>query len=871
MLWIRLAFRELLRNKGFSLFFIANLAVGLCGFVAVQSFSRSLNQHLDDNLRNILTADLVVTANAPFTRAEKEVMHQVLGPDLQVSEVIRFFTMVQTRDTTLLVQVMAVDDHYPLYGGFALAPGADRAAIHQSPNVFMSRDTALALGIRDHAGSRDGLQDESGRGVVPPGDFTSDASQTLTLGNTTFSVAGFFVDDPDKALTTLELAPKIYVGADQLADTGLLGFGARVRYHIYCRMSPGTDVPALAELLGRRFHDLSPDQPRIRVRDSRDVSQNLSRVTGYFAGYMALVSLVALFLAGMAAAFLFRGFLGGKHKEIAVLMSLGARRSGVCAFVFAQLIFLGLLAAVMALAGAWLLLPAFPWMLKGLVPEGIVLNMDLATAGMALGLGGLGSLVFCLPVLVNLLSIKPLLLLQGDVADRGVNLWWRAAAFLPGVIWFCAGAMLVGGSPANGMVFTAGFSLALVIFSLAGWLGAGWCRGLAKTRHLVRKLAFLNLYRNMGASLACFVTIAMGVFLISLIPQVQKGLQTEIQRPEGLKIPVFFLMDIQDDQIENLETFMQDHPGDLENLSPMVRGRIVSVNDVLFHTRDDTRESRGRPRRTEHNFSYRADLDPSETIVQGPPLSSDPWKFGSQTPFEISVARSFADDHDLVIGDIMRFDIQGMVLEGRIHNIRKVRWNSFQPNFFLVFQKGVLEDAPKTWLGAVAQVSPDQRPGVKNKIVQTFPNVSIIDVTQMITTLTFIADRLSMSVRFMAWLAIAAGLVSIFSIARHQARRQAAQTNLLKVLGTGFSDIRRISLLEFGSLGFAAALVAVVLSAGFSRAIAWYIFDSLWQLDIGYLAGILVLTTLICMVTAVAAAGKILKTRPLMLLKKTSM
>ncbi|MDZ7667607.1 MAG: FtsX-like permease family protein [Desulfotignum sp.] len=540
----------------------------------------------------------------------------------------------------------------------------------------------------------------------------------------------------------------------------------------------------------------------------------------------------------------------------------------MCAFVFTQLILLGLLAAVMALAGAWLLLPAFPWMLKGLVPEGIVLTMDLMTAGMALGLGGLGSLVFCLPVLVNLLAIKPLLLLQGDAADKGVKPWWRAAAFVPGIIWFCAGAMLVGGSPVNGVVFTAGFALALVIFALAGWLGVRWCRRLAKTRHLVRKLAFLNLYRNRAASLACFVTIAMGVFLISLIPQVQKGLQTEIQRPEGLQIPVFFLMDIQDDQTRDLQMFMQDQPGDLENLSPMVRGRIVSVNDVSFHTREDNRESRGRGRRTEHNFSYRADLDPSETIVQGPPLSQEPWAFGSQTPFEISVAGSFADDHDLVIGDIMRFDIQGMVLEGRIKNIRKVRWNSFQPNFFLLFQKGVLEDAPKTWLGAVTQVPQEQRLALKRDIVTAFPNISIIDVTQMITTLTFIADRLSVSVRFMAWLAIAAGLVSIFSIARHQAQRQAAQTNLLKVLGTGFGDIRRISLLEFGSLGFAAALVAVVLSAGFSRAIAWYFFDSLWKLDIIYLLGILVLTTLICMATAVAAAGKILKSRPLMLLKK---
>jgi putative ABC transport system permease protein len=860
MLWVRLGIRELLRNKGFALFFVANLTVGLCGFVAVQSFSRSLDRHLEDNLRTILTADLVLTANSPFTPTETDLVHRVLGPDRMQARVIRFFTMVRTSETTRLVQVMAVDESYPLYGGFVLEPGTDRDAIHEGPGVFMTRDTALALGIREQdIGQVPGLRKE-----------TSPArDQRLTLGNKDFFAAGFFADDPDKALTTLELAPKLYVGIGHLAETGLLDFGSRVRYHTYLRVAPDTDVPSLSNELRQGFAALAPDQPRISVRDSRDISQSLSRVTGHFTGYMALVSLVALFLAGIAAAYLFRGFLGGKHKEIAVLMSLGASRSGVYLYLFTQLIFLGILAAVIAIALSWLLLPVFPVLLKDLVPEGIHMGMALMTWVMALGLGGLGSIVFCLPVLVRILSIRPLVLLRGPLAAPGVNGWWQAASFVPGIAWFCLGAVLVAGAVTTGIIFTAGFALAFLVFAGAGWLGAIWCRHLARTRHLVRKMAFLNLHRNIWSSLACFVTIAMGVFLICLIPQVQKGLQTEIQRPEGLKIPVFFLMDIQENQTRDLEAFMEAQPGVLENLSPMVRGRILTVNGAPFHTRENNREAQGRPRRMEHNFSFRRDLDPSETIVQGDPLSVTPWDFGSGTPFEISVAQSFAGDHDLAINDVMGFDIQGMVLEGRIKNIRKVRWNSFQPNFFLLFQQGVLDDAPKTWLGAVSRVPPELRQPLKKKIVETFSNISIIDVTQMITTLTFIADRLSVSVRFMAWLAIAAGLVSIFSIARHQARSQAVQTNLLKVLGAGFSDIKKISLVEFGSLGFAAAFVAVLLSIGFSRAVSWYFFDSLWQLDLLYLTGILVLTTLICMATAVAAAGKILQTRPMMLLKKT--
>ncbi|MCA1786892.1 MAG: hypothetical protein LC657_13040 [Desulfobacteraceae bacterium] len=164
MLWIRLGIRELLRNKGFALFFVANLTVGLCGFVAVQSFSRSLDRHLDDNLRTILTADLVLTANAPFTRAETDLLHRVLGPDLMQARVIRFFTMVRASETTRLVQVMAVDASYPLYCGFVMEPGTDRAAIHEGPGVFMTRDTALALGIREQdTGQAPGLQKETSR------------------------------------------------------------------------------------------------------------------------------------------------------------------------------------------------------------------------------------------------------------------------------------------------------------------------------------------------------------------------------------------------------------------------------------------------------------------------------------------------------------------------------------------------------------------------------------------------------------------------------------------------------------------------------------------------------------------------------------
>ncbi|MBI9092784.1 MAG: ABC transporter permease [Desulfobacterium sp.] len=863
MLWIRLGVRELIKNRGFSLFFILNLSIGLAGFIAIHSFGRSLNRHLEDNLKEILTADLVLSANTDLTPGELHLADQVLGPDTTRARLISFYTMVKAGENARLIKVMAIDDPYPLYGEFALEGRGGKQEIQEWPGVLLTRDTAHALGV------------DKGD------DVGTDAKMPLVLGRKTFYVHDFFQEDPDRSLTALELAPKIYMGIKQLEGTGLMGFGSRIRYYYYYRLGPGVDVPALTGTLRRAFDEKHQGQPRINVYDTRDVNQRLGRVTRYFTGYMGLVSVVALFLAGIATAYLFRGYLNLKQREMAVLMSIGATQWETALYMGCQLILLGSLAAVLAVMISLFLVPVFPFIFKGLIPDHLSLHLDPATIGLAVGMGMAGSLVFCLPVFVRIFGVKPLILLRGS-REGGQRTLGRVLgqvmSFLPGVLAFSLVSVFVAGSVKNGMVFVAGFALALAFLGGMGWLIFSGCAYLSVTRNLVMKIAFRNLFRNKWSSLSCFVTIAMGAFLISIIPQIQKGLQTEIMRPEGLKIPVFFLVDIQEEQKNPFIEFMARKDADLINLSPMVRGRILTVNQKPFDGENLSQGSgrprsgqrgRGRGKRLEFNFSYRKSLDDSETIVQGRALSETPWDFEAFVPFEISVEASFAERYGLSLGDIMGFDVQGIPMEGRVVNLRKVRWNSFQPNFFLLFQDGVLNDAPKTYLAAISQVAQEARQDLKNAIVNAFPNISVIDVTRMAGTLLTITDRLSLSIRFMAWLAIAAGLVSIFSIARHGAWKNANQVNLLKVLGADFNVIQGITLLEFGFIGFTAALFAVLLSLVFSRAVSWYLFDSLWEFDLLGSLVILLLTTGICMATAFMASRKVMNTKPVTLFSNT--
>lgn len=855
MLWIRMALKELMKNKRFALFFILNLSLGLAGFIAIHSFGSSLNRHLDENLNEILAADLVLIANNPLTPEELILTDEVLGKDKIHARLISFFTMVKARGNVRLIRVMAIDDKYPLYGTFSLEGQSQKKDIQKRPGVFMTRDTAYALGIKNKA----------------------DVNTPLILGSKTFSIKDFFVVDPDKSLTAVEFAPKIYMGIGQLEGTGLIQFGSRIKYYHFYRFNRDVDIPELAGNLRRQFSEKYPGPPRINIYDSRDVNKRLGRVIGYFTGYMGLVSVVALFLAGIATAYLFRGYLNLKQQEIAILMSIGAKQWEIYFYISFQLFILGTLASCLSIFISLFLIPAFPIIFQGLIPAHIRLTTDPATIALAVGMGMAGSLIFCLPVFVRIFGIKPLILLRGTKTTGKKNVrqvLWQAASFLPGLTAFYLVSIVVAGSIGNGTVFVAGFALALALLSGMGRLIFSGCRYLSATRNVVRKIAFRNLFRNKWSSLSCFVTIAMGAFLISIIPQVQKGLQNEFMRPEGLKIPVFFLVDIQEEQKKPFIEFIKLQDADLATISPMIRGRILTVNHQPFYSQNRASESRQsvprhRGRRLEFNFSYRESLDVSETIVQGRPLSQTPWDFESATPFEVSVEESFAEQYGLALGDLIGFEIQGIPMAGRVKNLRKVRWNSFQPNFFLLFQDGVLNDAPKTFLAAIAHVAQENRQELKNKIVTAFPNVSVIDVTQMAATLLGISDKLSLSIRFMAWLAIAAGLVSIFSIARHEAWKNENQINLLKILGADYKTIQAITLLEFGFIGFTAALFAILLSFGFSLAISWYFFDSLWQFDLGVSLVILFLTTCICMGTALAASRKVMNTKPARLLANT--
>ena len=232
---------------------------------------------------------------------------------------------------------------------------------------------------------------------------------------------------------------------------------------------------------------------------------------------------------------------------------------------------------------------------------------------------------------LRLAAVQPLHLLQQTAeappAQTAALRLLPLLGLLPALGLLFLLASRLGGSLFSGAVFTGGLVVLLgTLFLFARLLLAG-CRLLAGRVGLTLRIVLRNLYRNRLAAASLFTALAAALLLVALIPQAERGLQAEVSRPEGMELPDLFLVDIQPEQQQPLADFFAGGGPRLSDPAPMVRGRIVRINGVPFADwRQQHVDSEERVfRRTEFNFSSRAQLDASETVVRGRPLSSEPW------------------------------------------------------------------------------------------------------------------------------------------------------------------------------------------------------------------------------------------------------
>ncbi|MFI5245520.1 MAG: FtsX-like permease family protein, partial [Gemmatimonadales bacterium] len=179
---------------------------------------------------------------------------------------------------------------------------------------------------------------------------------------------------------------------------------------------------------------------------------------------------------------------------------------------------------------------------------------------------------------------------------------------------------------------------------------------------------------------------------------------------------------------------------------------------------------------------------------------------------ELSLEQSPAQELHVKVGDIITWDVQGVMVPSQITSLRDVNWGRFEPNFFAVFEPKALRDAPRSYATVAAVESDSVVARLQRSSVARFPNISSMDLSLVRRTIGKIVEKVSVAVRFLALFSLAMGIPVLFSAVAATRRDRLREGVLLKTLGATSRQIARILLSEYALLGALGALTGMVLS-----------------------------------------------------------
>ncbi len=833
-LYCRLIFKEIWLHRSFTLFFIANMGLGLVGLSLVQSLGTSLNSWLSQNSQQMLGADLMIDSE---TYIEPEMIQKLkaeLPAGTRVQIQTEFFSMLGSNQGLRMVQVLAVDENFPLYGNLVLDCKLPPCALPLPNQIYLSSEAVSIL------------------------DAATDSEPTLS--GKPFDYAAEIKSDPTASFSSFGIAPRVMISRQDPLLQELLGFGSRARYQIKLAIPSSQNLLSLEKQLKAFLKNTD-----YRVVTHLDSNRQLSRLTKMISDFLGLMAAAVLFLSACGLGYLYQSRLRMRLKDSAIFMTLGATPRQDFLLALIQIAILGMAASLCAILITPFLLPSLTHLMQDFLPATFFPKAEVKSALMILGCGVSGSVLLCLPSLIAIFDLKPGEILLSLHVSPKKNLFLKCLSYILIILWFYMLCVWQSNSYVSAAWFVGGLALALTLLITVGFFMIRLMNMFSKQVEI--RLALLSLSRRPWASLSCFAALSLAVLLLVSMPEVKRVLQTEIDPQYRGDVPSLFLFDIQPEQRDEILQWADSQNVSVSGLSGMVRARLRRVNGAEFiresNNTSNTREAERERffRRRSFNLSYRLHLSESEQITEGVAWNSiyDP---STQDMPLASLEEKFAERLKLKIGDELEFEIHGVTQKCRIANFRQVRWNSFEPNFFALLQPGVLEDAPQTYLAAIRGLNREETPKFQSKLQSRFDNISSVDVGRLALRIRDITDKMSVSMEALAWLALIVGLLVLVSIASHEASTRKNQTNLLKVLGGHFALIRKSIAYEFGILALMAALAGGISGLGLAWLLALTIFSQPYSPQFMGVFLFVILLPPTCMALAVLASNRVLRSSP---------
>ena len=774
-------------------FLLLALIVAVAALSSVGFFVDRMRAGLTRDAHQLLGADLLVGADQALDPAW---LQQAGQQKLTTAQTVVFPSMALAGSgdaaRSILSSIKAVSDTYPLRGDLRIADssnGADRlaAGVPAAGTVWVDPNILSALQVN--------------------------VGDQLKLGDRQFRIAAVIAVEPDRGSAFVNFAPRVMLSLADLPSTNLVQPGSRVTYRLLLAGAPPA-VNAYQQWLQKNIDDANLKGVRIESLESGrpEMRATLDRAQQF----LSLVGLLSAMLAAVAVAMAARRFMLRHLDACAMLRCFGMTQSQVTAMYLIEFFIVGLIGSVLGIVlGFAAHFALLSWLARFFAHELPPASWLPAVQGVATGL--LLVIGFALPPILQLRNVPHNRVIRREQdAPKAMTLFsygLGGAAFIGLLLWQARDLKL-------GAMTAAGFIGGAALFALVAW---GCLQGMQTIRGVFDnqawRFAVTGLQRRPAAAIMQIVALALGLMALLLLTVIRGDLIGAWRQATPADAPNRFVINIQPDQKNAVEQLLSSGGVSQARLYPMIRGRLVQINDKPV-TGDTYQEDRAR-RLVDREFN----LSTMNTLPAQNTISAGSW-FDDTTP-SASVEEGLAKTLNLQLGDKLQFDIAGQLVTVPITSLRKLEWGSLRVNFFVIINPKAMSDMPQTWITAFNL--PPNAASLGNTLVRDFPNLTVVDIAGVLKQIQDIVDQVIAAVEFLFLFTLASGGLVLYAALASTQDERVREAGLLRALGATRRQLQRAQWLEFALIGGIAGLLAATGAAAIGWALAHTIFNFEWS------------------------------------------
>ncbi len=783
MLAIRLLLRDW--NAGELKVLLLALVIAVASMTSIGVFTNRIEHSMTDQAGQFLGADLLVKSSRVI---DQSIIFKANEFGLRSSEAISFASVISVGDEFQLAHIKAVDKYYPLLSQVKIAHtlyGNDMLVSHgPAPGeVWLAPRLFSSLGIT--------------------------LNQLVEIGQIKLKVTAVLKQDPGENSSLIAVAPRVLMNIQDVINTGIVQPGSRVNY--------------LNSFAGKQENRQRFEKwltPKLTSTQSliggTENSEAISSAMQKADQYLSLASMLSVMLSGIAIAMAANRY-GQRHfDQVALMRCMGATQTSIMKIFAIQLIALGSLASLIGILFGYLAQQGLVYILSDLfvreLPSPSLYPLIVGFLSGFITLGG-----FSYPTIMRLRQVSPLRVLRNDISPLNISAWIVYGLATLAVIllmWWQSGHLvltllvLLGTLSCIIILFVITSIMTKISSFLIPILKGPWKTGLQQIIRYKRE----NQLQILVFGLSLLILMTIYLIRTDLFDRWQAQLPDDA--------PNHFVINIQSYETDKVNSFFHEKSINSEGLYPMVRGRITHINDISISDDSTDKRQLDESLKRELNLSWSNVLQKNNSLIKG-----NWWDENDTGKQYISIEKGLARRLQVDIGDKLSFLIADRSIDVTIRSIRSVQWESFQPNFYILFPPGSIEQFPATYISSF--YIEKERKNILNQLVKEFPTLTVLEIDEIMQQVRSIMQQVSLAIEYVMLFVLMAGTMVLIASMQSSMDHRNQNAIIMRTLGASSSYLRRALFSEFILLGLFSGILAII----GTEIISLLLYEQIFELD----------------------------------------